>query len=199
MFWTRHCCICRPSNSTVSGDAGFALLRNRNRRNCNFSALAVSQKLTQYTVKLCIGFSLFNIFSFTFYNKFDITFLPCKKAYCVKRQDFSTNFFVNCFLWSRYGAGAGTGTVTCQKSEPKPELVKVGTGAVKNSYGSATQWVWAYDRVLYGRDMRGTKARLTHPAPGRGRWGFGSWVHTRPRSFSLKFIRQSSLILNPGL
>jgi hypothetical protein len=34
----------------------------------------------------------------------------------------------------------GTGTVTCQKSEPESDLYlsKVRTGTVKNSYGSAT-------------------------------------------------------------
>jgi hypothetical protein len=46
--------------------------------------------------------------------------------YYVKRQDFIQHFF-NGFLWSRYGArigaGAETGTLTCQKSE-------VGTGTV---------------------------------------------------------------------
>ncbi len=31
----------------------------------------------------------------------------------LKRQDLF------CFLWSRYGTGAGTGTVTCQKSGPE--------------------------------------------------------------------------------
>jgi hypothetical protein len=36
-----------------------------------------------------------------------------KKAYNVKRQDFS-NFFFTAFYWS------GTGTITCQKSEPEP-------------------------------------------------------------------------------
>jgi hypothetical protein len=34
--------------------------------------------------------------------------------------------FENCFLWSRYG----TGTVTCQKSEPESNR--------KKNYGSAT-------------------------------------------------------------
>jgi hypothetical protein len=37
-----------------------------------------------------ISFIFDNIFSLTFYNKFDETsqFFPCKIAYCVKRQDF---------------------------------------------------------------------------------------------------------------
>jgi hypothetical protein len=52
-------------------------------------------------------------FHFHFYNKFDETyqFFPCKKAYYVKRQDFSKFYFENCpfsFL-SRYEA------------EPEPE------------------------------------------------------------------------------
>jgi hypothetical protein len=52
-----------------------------------------------------------------------IHFFPCKKAYYVKRQDFSKTIFEKfAFSWSRYGAGSGTGTVTCQKSEP--ELLK---------------------------------------------------------------------------
>jgi hypothetical protein len=45
-------------------------------------------------------------------HKFDenYKFFPCKKAYYVKIQDFFQIFFVeNGFLWSRYGAGAGTG------------------------------------------------------------------------------------------
>jgi hypothetical protein len=36
--------------------------------------------------------------------------------FTLKRQDFFQKNF-NFFLWSRYGAG--TGTVTCQKSEPE--------------------------------------------------------------------------------
>jgi hypothetical protein len=48
-------------------------------------------------------------------------FLPCKKAYYVKSQDFFQIVFGKiCFLWSRYGAETGTGTVTCQKSETEP-------------------------------------------------------------------------------
>jgi hypothetical protein len=39
-------------------------------------------------------------------------FFPSRKAYYVKRQDF---LFKLCCLWPRYGAG--TGNVTCQKSE----------------------------------------------------------------------------------
>ncbi len=31
------------------------------------------------------------------------------KNYNVLRQDFSKNFLENCFLWSRHGAGTGTG------------------------------------------------------------------------------------------
>jgi len=60
------------------------------------------------------------IFSFTLYNKFvDIYKLfPCKTAYYVKRE---RNFLRKiCFLWYRYGADTGTGTVTFQKKEPEP-------------------------------------------------------------------------------
>ncbi len=46
-------------------------------------------------------------------------FFPCKKAYYVKRQDSFKKFILKLrFLWSRYGAG--TGTITCQKSVPEP-------------------------------------------------------------------------------
>jgi hypothetical protein len=56
-------------------------------------------------------------------------------------KKFQIYFFLICFLQSRYGAGTGTGTVTFQKEEPEPEpfnFSKVGTGTVKNSYGSTT-------------------------------------------------------------
>ncbi len=48
---------------------------------------------------MCIWFPSFHIFLYTFYNKFDDTyqFLSCKKAYCVKRQDFFSNFFKTAF------------------------------------------------------------------------------------------------------
>jgi hypothetical protein len=54
-----------------------------------------------------------------------------KKSLPCKRQDFCSKIVENCFLWSRYGAGTGTvtcqnsepdKTVSCQKSEPEPEL-----------------------------------------------------------------------------
>ncbi len=32
-----------------------------------------------------------------------------------KKVKKNSNFFLNCFLWSRYGAGTGTGTVTFSK------------------------------------------------------------------------------------
>jgi hypothetical protein len=35
---------------------------------------------------------------------------------------FLTFFFKQCFLLCRYEAGTGTGTVTCQKSEPAPQI-----------------------------------------------------------------------------
>ncbi len=78
----------------------------------------------RYSTKMWIWFPSFRIFSFTIFSETD-KFFPCKKAYYVKRQDFSNNLLNLCFLWSRYGTvtwtGPGTGTVTCQKSEPEPE------------------------------------------------------------------------------
>jgi len=71
--------------------------------------------------KLCILFPSFNIFSFTFNNKFvEIYKLFLEKQLTRKGKKISNFFFGKfCFLWSRYGAGTGTETV-------------------KNSYGSTT-------------------------------------------------------------
>jgi hypothetical protein len=44
-------------------------------------------------------------------------FFPCKKAFYVRRQDFLDNFA----FYSLDVYGAGTRTVTCQKSDPEPE------------------------------------------------------------------------------
>ncbi len=56
-------------------------------------------------------------------------FFPCKKAYYVKKLDFFPNFcWKTVLLWSSYGTATvpklsivGTGTVTCQRSEPEPK------------------------------------------------------------------------------
>jgi hypothetical protein len=45
-----------------------------------------------------------------------INFFLVKKAKNVKSKVFFKFFFKTVLLWSRYGTG--TGTVTCQKSEP---------------------------------------------------------------------------------
>jgi hypothetical protein len=44
-----------------------------------------------------------------------INFFPCKKSLLCQKARFFPKFF-----WSRYGAG--TGNVTCRKSEPNPAL-----------------------------------------------------------------------------
>ncbi len=72
------------------------------------------------------------IFSFTFYYKFGEIFqlFPTKTAYYVKRsKNFQKIFGKIFFLWSRYGARTGTGTII---------FSKVGTETVKNSYGFTT-------------------------------------------------------------
>ena len=51
--------------------------------------------------------------------------------FLVKVKKFQTFFKKIRFLWSRYGAGTGTGTVTFSK-------FRTGTGTVINSYGSTT-------------------------------------------------------------
>jgi hypothetical protein len=92
-----------------------------------------SHKPTQNCV---FDFLHLTFFSFTFYHKFDETYqiFPYKKAYNVKRKDFSKIFLKTIFFWSRYG----TGTVTFQSRNRNLIFSKVGTGTVKNSYGSTT-------------------------------------------------------------
>ncbi len=65
----------------------FAVFRNR-------SVTVTVNSQTQYTIVYLISFIL-TFFSFTFDNKLDETyqFSACKKAYYVKRQEFSNNFF----------------------------------------------------------------------------------------------------------
>ncbi len=62
-----------------------------------------------------------------------MNFFPVKQLNSKKSKNFQTFFRKICFLWSRYGAGTGTGTVTFskvgtgtgtitfQKLEPEPE------------------------------------------------------------------------------
>ncbi len=78
-----------------------------------------SQKLTKHKIVYFISF--IEHFLINICNKFEETyiFFIVKKAYYVKRQFLSKNFKQG-FLWSWYGTGALTGTVTCQKSEPQP-------------------------------------------------------------------------------
>ncbi len=60
----------------------------------------------------------------TFYHKFVEIYklFSSKTAYYVKiLKKISKIFWKICFLWSRYGAGTGTGTVT---------FSKVGTGTI---------------------------------------------------------------------
>ncbi len=63
----------------------FAVFRNR-----SVTGTVISQ--TQYKIVYLISF-LLTFFSFTIYNKLDDQCFPCKKAYYVKRQEFSNNFF----------------------------------------------------------------------------------------------------------
>ncbi len=66
-----------------------------------------------------------------------IHFFLVKKLSVQKARFFPNFLFVFiCFLWARYGAG--TGTVTCQKSEPEPDLFKSRNWNRKNSNGSTT-------------------------------------------------------------
>jgi hypothetical protein len=44
----------------------------------------------------------------------------CKKAHYVERQDFFRTFFFKLLFMVQIRYEAGTGTVTCQKSEPEP-------------------------------------------------------------------------------
>jgi hypothetical protein len=90
------------------------LFNCRNRNVVNYG----SGTGTRYKIKYLISF----IKNF-FHSHFTINLMKLKNIFLVKRQDFFRKFFLNiCFLWSRFGAGNGTVTVTCQKSEPEPEL-----------------------------------------------------------------------------
>jgi hypothetical protein len=84
-------------------------------------------------------------FSFIFYHKFDEIYIKIffLKAYWyyVKKCFFQMFFEKLAFDGlDTYRVGTGTGNLTCQKSEPEPyrNFSKVGTGNVKNSYGSTT-------------------------------------------------------------
>jgi hypothetical protein len=72
-----------------------------------------------------------------------------------------------------YRAGTGTGTVTCQKSEPEPyrNFSKVGTGTVKNSYGSRTLQS-TLDRSVVDPCLLGDELPM---APGRTSQGVSSF------------------------
>jgi hypothetical protein len=71
-----------------------------------------------------------------------IKFFTCKKAYryYVKRPVFT--FSNKKFFWKTAFYGLGTELDSEPEPEPEPEpesqIFKVGTGTVKNSYGSAT-------------------------------------------------------------
>jgi hypothetical protein len=75
---------------------------------------------------------------------------------------FSNFFFKLCFLWFRYGAGAGT--VNRQNSEP--EHVKSRNRNRKNSYASATliSWslasAWFSNGIIKVNYLRGAKLRI---------------------------------------
>jgi hypothetical protein len=77
----------------------------------------------------------------------------CAKFFC-------KIFFENCFLWSGYGAGTSTGTVTCQKSEP--ELEKIGTVpqyCLKGLQIRAQIW---FGKDLEGRIRKGIIVKCTY-------------------------------------
>jgi hypothetical protein len=65
------------------------------------------------------------VFSFTFFNKFVEIYqlFPVKQltTVCKKAKKFQNFSGKICFLWSRYEAGPGTGTIT---------FSKVGTGTI---------------------------------------------------------------------
>ncbi len=123
------------------------MLRNRN---CNFiTDLSGTRIVIKWnpksshrhsTIQNCVFYFLhLKFFSFTFYDELDDTYqiLPCKIAYYVKRQDFFFNL-ENCAEY-----GAGTGTITCRKSEPVKNKVNFRPKAVESN-GSRFQDKTAY-------------------------------------------------------